>query len=291
MTHEEIKNLLALAALDRLDPEEAHALEEHLRAGCDECHAELREFRETAASLALSLDPAGAEDRIRDRLEARLASGSPGASTRPATAMRPPTALRARRGRVRIWQATAGALAATLAMVAIYAAQITTQLHLGDAQRQRLADALGSQIRSLRLELASSHGQVATLERVLGDRLKLERVLTAPDLRMVRLEPLAPAPGARAIVVTSRATDAAMIQASGLPQNPPGKIYELWWITQERGPLAAGLFGGGAPVLAPATLPPAGEHVMVSAVTLEPAGGVTKPTGAMYLKGVVPDPE
>jgi hypothetical protein len=33
------------------------------------------------------------------------------------------------------------------------------------------------------------------------------------------------------------------------------------------------------------SLPPAGEHVLLSAVTLEPAGGVSKPTGAMYLKG------
>ncbi len=40
-----------------------------------------------------------------------------------------------------------------------------------------------------------------------------------------------------------------------------------------------------APVIAAASPPPAGQRVMLAAVTLEPSGGVAKPTGAMYLKG------
>ena len=81
-----------------------------------------------------------------------------------------------------------------------------------------------------------------------------------------------------------------MFQAAGLPATPAGKTYELWWITKEHGPVAAGLFQAedGHPVVAPVSLPPAGEHVLLSAVTLEPAGGVSKPTGAMYLKGAPP---
>jgi anti-sigma-K factor RskA len=80
---------------------------------------------------------------------------------------------------------------------------------------------------------------------------------------------------------------AAVFQAAGLPATPAGKTYELWWITREHGPVAAGLFQAedGHPVVAPVALPPPGEHVLLSAVTLEPAGGVSKPTGAMYLKG------
>ena len=44
MDHQAIKDLLPLAALDRLEPDEARELKEHLRAGCDECEAELREL-------------------------------------------------------------------------------------------------------------------------------------------------------------------------------------------------------------------------------------------------------
>jgi len=68
MEHQEIKDMLALAALDRLEGEEAHALTEHLLVGCDECDAELRAFCEAAASLALALEPAGSPSRILDHL-------------------------------------------------------------------------------------------------------------------------------------------------------------------------------------------------------------------------------
>jgi hypothetical protein len=39
MEHQEIKDLLALAALDRLEADEANAVSEHLHAGCAECEA------------------------------------------------------------------------------------------------------------------------------------------------------------------------------------------------------------------------------------------------------------
>jgi anti-sigma-K factor RskA len=34
-------------------------------------------------------------------------------------------------------------------------------------------------------------------------------------------------------------------------------------------------------------MPPEGEEIVASAVTLEPAGGTDKPTGSMYLKGTM----
>ena len=54
-----------------------------------------------------------------------------------------------------------------------------------------------------------------------------------------------------------------------------------------KGPVPAGTFvtGADSEVIAKVYAPPAGDRVMASAVTLEPAGGVSKPTGAMYLKG------
>src|SRR5215469_2256384 len=85
MEHEEIKALLPLAAVDGLEADEARALEEHL-GGCAECAAELLEYREAAASLAMSLDPAGTEERIWSRLESRL--HPPPSSTRIATSDR-----------------------------------------------------------------------------------------------------------------------------------------------------------------------------------------------------------
>ena len=120
---------------------------------------------------------------------------------------------------------------------------------------------MDSRLASMRAELARARVEVGTLQRVLGDRIRLEKVLSAPDLRLTRLAPLAPAPGAGAIVAVSATNKAAVFQAAGLPATPPGKTYELWWITKEHGPVAAGLFQAedGRPVVAPVSLPPRGR--------------------------------
>jgi anti-sigma-K factor RskA len=281
MDHQEIKDLLLFAALDRLESHEARIVEEHLRAGCDQCETQLRELREAAATLALSLEgPAtGFEERIWRRIEARLP-----AAARPSPARaRDPARRRFSNGRVGAWRATSAVLAAAVVAIAIYAGKLND--HLLQAHTEQAA--LDSQLFDLRAQLARARDEVGFLQRVLGERARLEQVLSAPDLRLTRLAPLAPALGGGAIVAVSATRKTAVLQASGLPATPAGKTYELWWITKERGPVAAGLFQAeqGHPVIAPVLAPPAGEHVLLSAVTLEPAGGVSKPTGAMYLKG------
>lgn len=287
MDHEEIKALLAIAALNWLEADEAGALEEHLRAGCDECESELREYREVAGALALSFEDAGAEQRIWERLDTRLASTT-GTVRPPRVAARKAEKSAAPSARLKIWRVATGVAAAAAVAATIYAGVVTNRFRQVDAERQQMAEALNSQIGSLRLELTSARSQIDALKRVLAVRLRLQHVLMAPDLRLTRLEPLKTAPGAKAIVAVSMVNRSAMIEATGLPATPPGKTYELWWITKERGPIPAGLFRvekTRGSVVASAAMPPAREHVILSAVTLEPAGGVKKPTGAMYLKG------
>lgn len=48
----EMQELAALSALGGLEPEEAHRLEEHLAAGCEECRAEVEAVAALAARLA-----------------------------------------------------------------------------------------------------------------------------------------------------------------------------------------------------------------------------------------------
>src|SRR6266850_533975 len=91
MTHEELKALLPLAALERLDPEEIVSLREHL-AGCVECDAELRELEHAIAMLALAVDAPITEDRVARKLEARLAAPAPSAPAASASAAPAPAA-------------------------------------------------------------------------------------------------------------------------------------------------------------------------------------------------------
>jgi anti-sigma-K factor RskA len=291
MDHRTIKELLAMSAVARLDPDEEKALSDHLRQGCDECEAERLGFQEIAAVLALAgLDSDGgdptSEERIWNRLQARLDASrshreSRTAAQRPAGTDRGATAMR-RSARVVIGSWTTGIAVAAGLVIAIYAGAIT---HKRTSEHEQLA-ALTKRLLDLRADLASSDDRAASLERKLAERTGLERVLMAADLQLVRLLPDGRSPGPSAIVVVSQSSNTALIRVAGLPPTPAGKTYELWWITRESGPVAAGLFGVKAQgeVIERAELPPAGQRVTQCAVTLEPAGGVGKPTGPMYLR-------
>src|ERR1700736_1443364 len=90
MTHDELKALLPLAALDRLEPDEIVSLREHL-AGCEECDAELREFEHAVAMLALAVDTPTTEERVTRKLEAPLAAPlAPVTPVAPAVVSPPP---------------------------------------------------------------------------------------------------------------------------------------------------------------------------------------------------------
>jgi anti-sigma-K factor RskA len=73
-----------------------------------------------------------------------------------------------------------------------------------------------------------------------------------------------------------------------MPQPPEGKEYQVWFMTEKEGPVSAGLFlpdqTGTGQVLA---MPPPKLYGKITAVavTLEPTGGLPKPSGEMYLRG------
>jgi len=88
------------------------------------------------------------------------------------------------------------------------------------------------------------------------------------------------------VTVSSRA-GTAILEASGLPPNPPDSAYELWWIVARRTPIRAAVFRAESDrdVTVLASLPPGGVPLVASAVTLERASGSNLPSGPMYLKG------
>ncbi len=286
MTHDELKALLPLAALQRLEPEEAASLREHL-AGCPECEAELREFEHAIAMMALAVDAPAIEDRVTRKLEARLAAPTRAAANvsdrAPSRLVEPSRRGGSRRLVPRI------AIAATI-VLAIYGTAVTSRLM--DLQRAYYDRGdklvyLQNRFNTLQSDVQYQEQRIDALSRVLSDRIRLEHVLDAPDLRVTRLAPLAPAPGANALLAVSKSSREAVLRASGLEAPPAGKTYELWWITKQRGPVAAGTFTAepDKEVIVKVDAPPVGDRVIAAAVTLEPAGGVLKPTGAMYLKG------
>lgn len=72
-TEDEMRDVAALYALGALGQHEARSFEEHLRDGCEECAAELREFESAVAALALAAPEAEPSPDVRERLLRRVA--------------------------------------------------------------------------------------------------------------------------------------------------------------------------------------------------------------------------
>jgi anti-sigma-K factor RskA len=130
--------------------------------------------------------------------------------------------------------------------------------------------------------------RVSTLHRDLADRERTLGFLSDPNVRYVSLAGLKPTPEANAWLLWNPTTRQGLLLARGLPAPPAGHAYEIWALAGAQ-PVPAGVFGVDASGRALFRLPPLpADHTFDAfAVTLEPAGGVPKPTGPMHLHGKV----
>ncbi|MGO9602711.1 MAG: anti-sigma factor domain-containing protein [Candidatus Binataceae bacterium] len=290
MTHDELKELLPLKALDRLEIDEERALAAHLASGCAECEQELASFRETLGALALaSADEGAAGDRIWQLLEQRLAPDRIVSDARAGSRARDVAPRRP--ARMRLFSGLATAAAAVLAIAlgftvlslerGLEAARATTSYEVA-ALRERIDD--------LQHGLEQASMQISNLKSQLSLTSTLTLAAFSPDTHVVRLAGQSVAPKANATLALSLSNRTAFMQIAGLPPAPADKVYEVWWIGRHAGPIRAGLFNAPAEGTAKVdlTLPPEGEEILASAITLEPAGGRDTPTMPLYLKGDVP---
>jgi len=291
MTHEELKDLLPLKALNRLEPDESRALDEHLAGGCAECDAELQSFREALGALAIATAEISDDttERVWQRVAPRLDTPMPSAGTRAASRSRDSAARSPSRQRMVSFAAIAVA-----AMAIVVLGFNIMSLHRGIEAARASANfevaALRARIDDLQHGLENASARITDLKTQLSLTSTLTLAAFSPDTRVVHLAGLPPSPKANATLALSPSAKTAFMEVSGLPPAPADKVYEAWWIGRHAGPIRAGLFEAPAEGVAKVELimPPEGEEIVASAVTLEPAGGTEKPTGAMYLKGEVP---
>jgi hypothetical protein len=162
--------------------------------------------------------------------------------------------------------------------------------------RQRDAVASGErELQELRVTLERQRAVVAASTREteqLRDALARQRgvieILTSPDLQLDYLQRAKLGVATQGYVLWNERKKAWLFYAFGMPQPPPGKEYQVWFMTEREGPVSAGLFtpdqSGTGLVLAASPSKLFGK-VTAAAVTLEPAGGLPKPSGEMYLRG------
>jgi anti-sigma-K factor RskA len=279
--------MLPLHALGALEAEDARALEDHLTE-CAACRRELDEWRETTSMLAYSagtVEPS-AQLRVRILESVREIPQSSSLRTPPRDGNSESTSAPSsvvsitqspRRMFSPAWKT--GAIAASVACAALLIS-LFVLLNRNSAMKTEIAR-LSNRLNQIQGELArerESKELIATRARQDMEMLAASSVTTLKGTDV--------APGAHARLALDPNTGRAMLLAYNLPPAPAGKAYQLWFIAGNK-PLPGTVFtpdaNGHAEVRDQA--PAEGRDAAIFAVTLEPSGGVSAPTGDKYLLG------
>ncbi|HSS19854.1 MAG TPA: anti-sigma factor [Pyrinomonadaceae bacterium] len=257
MTHGDYQELLAASALSALDPADTRALSHHLES-CEECRLELGQWEESAALLALDAPPLEPASDVRARILASVRV-EPRVEVRPTVDSQSkqnvvPFVVPARKQK-NIWQSfgSFGAIAATIVFVGLMISVVV----------------LWRQNQSLRAQRDHERAILA--------------LLTKPESQMAKLEGTKMAPGAHAMLAYDK-DGHAMVMAKGLPAAPAGMAYQLWFIKDNKKmPGKVFTIDAAGNAMLEDEVPAMAREAAVFAVTLEPATGVSAPTGSIYL--------
>ncbi|MGE5138095.1 MAG: anti-sigma factor domain-containing protein [Rudaea sp.] len=237
--HDEVQDLIPAYVLGALDPPEAARARAHL-AGCAECTGVLREYQETADSLALGVPLAKLPPDLKSRtLEKAIGEGQP----REEMGLIP-TARRA-------WP------------------------HLGGAQL-----IAGAALVITLLTLAWSVWQSTQFSQQLALQRDFVTVLAYAEGSALSVRGTALAPQAEGKLYVDRDSNVAALITVQLPPLKPGQIYQLWLTQAGGQYKSGGTFtvdssgDGWLLVRAPSRL---GEYARVE-ITVEPSGGSAAPT-------------
>lgn len=258
-----------LYVLGALTGNEREAFEVHLGA-CGACSAEVGRLMPVARALSKGVPQVDPPESLRRRV---LATIAPSRATEPSLDRDAPA-----RSTTWFWLPLAASLALAVAASA-YAWQLNDRLTLRIAVlEQGLADA--------NARAAAGEQRLVDVRTTMVAAQSAVTILSASDVLRVDLagQPAAPAASARAYVSGSRGI---LFTAVSLPALPAGRVYQLWVVTNA--PVSVGLLApDGAGSVNQIFDPPAvTARPKLVAVTVEPAGGLPKPTGQFQVLGEV----
>lgn len=252
-------------------PEEERAVVDAWLAESPDARAELEALRQALHALAVATPQVDPPPSLRARV---LAVASAPAGQAPAVPAAEP--LEVRRRPALAWAPWLVAAAAVLAALGLgaYASQLRARVATLEA---RLVE------NSVRLTRAEAEARTT---HTLLARARLEAgVLRASDLTEVSLLGQGPAADARARAFWSR-TQGIVLTTTRLPSLPPGRTYQLW-LLNDGAPTSAGVFAPDATGDATAVFETSASVPTPTgmAVSIEPEGGSSGPTGEIVLAG------
>src|SRR2546423_1662870 len=284
--------MLPLQAIGALEADEARSLEAHLVA-CVECRAELDEWREAVTLIAYSAQRAEPSAQLRSRIIGSLREQPQSASAKTAAhdGVGDGKAFSATSNVVPLRQPTRrpwsqalriGAIAASIAFVALLTFVVILWTR-NSAMETEIAR-LNTRLNQLQGELAREHESKELIATRARQDMEMFNASTIATLKGTDA-----APSARAKLAYDSNTGRAMLLADNLPPAPAGKAYQLWFIAGNK-PVPGTVFtpdANGHAEVRDQVPTGEGRGATVFAVTLEPASGVSAPTGDKYLLGAV----
>ncbi len=295
--HDEMLDLIAIAALGSLERQELAVVSLHLLS-CDDCRAEYASLREVSTAIGFTAEAALDEERsvqMRDRLHALIGAPAAVSASTPARRMLAPATWAA-------WFVAAAAL-----VFAFFTANsdhlLRRDVAAGDARLGRsnariaATDAQAAQERRRLIDVAAAdaranrtlRAEIAARDRTLAQRAAL---LTAATTRVAAVTSEVPQSSADLTATDAqrypigfgtiiRRGERLYVALTALPPIPAGKVYETW--TVMKGAKLLKLTPG--PTFTPSRdgtnvlrLPVAASKVIAVAVTVEPQGGSRIPT-------------
>jgi anti-sigma-K factor RskA len=255
---------LDLYALDALDGEEKQALEVHL-AACPACAQQLDSARQRTALLGLSAPAVAPRPQVKADLLAKLKAEPKSVPVRSAPVGSPasqPASSKTSKKRLGLrFSFGFGIATAVLAFVSF-------ELAKSDLER-------GKHIKQLQDELSQDESSMQAMSQVTA----------APDSAVITLlqQPGGP-PGQAHVMYNARL--GMGVYAGQLAPVPAGKSYQLWLVPASgAAPVSAGLVNVDQQATSVIMHLAPGLTAKAFAVTLEPQGGTSQPTGPMVLIG------
>jgi Anti-sigma-K factor rskA/Putative zinc-finger len=253
MSHDELKSLIAPYVLGAVSPEETEFVRAHIVA-CDECMAEADSYATVVSSLALSVDEEPLPDGFIDRVIARAHEESQDSAVLTAVASAEPV------------------VAAT-----------SSENPVTPLERPRRRVGLPAAAAALLLVAVLAGSLIATTNELSDTRSDLEQerdrlAALVDDQGGMRLG----GPSGGAVGTMLPTDDGGIFLVHGLEDAPDDHTYQVWLIEDNR-PTSAGTFDPSEGVGTLEVDEPL-EGVDSVAVTIEPDGGSSSPTGAKVLE-------
>ncbi|MEO5903923.1 MAG: anti-sigma factor [Gemmatimonadaceae bacterium] len=307
VSHQEAFSELAAVALDSVSAEVADAVRAHAST-CPECGPELAGMEATVATLGEMVPNArmssGRGAGIRSRLLMRARSER---ESRSVPVHGPPDLARGVASLTGLGhKATPGAQKAVTGETRRVTPSTPMRQRIGfDRQPTRfnwyaIAATLaffftGAQLFRVTLDNSAMRSQLAaadtvvpksdSMASVVNEKDAIIQAMAGPDVKVVALaDKGTPQPLGR--MFWNRATNDWMMVTYGLPAPKPGKIYQVWLVTDKE-KISAGTFrpdSQGRTVMH-ANYALARDALRAVAITEEPDGGMPAPTGPMVVVG------